>query len=174
MNHADHVALIKGGVSPSGGMWADLGAGEGAFTLALAEHLGKSGTIFAIDSSQGALDTLARRMARQFPAITLHTQQGDFRQPLPLPPLDGILMANSLHFVRQPAPVVSQLKQQLKPNGRFLIVEYNTDRGNRWVPHPFTFSSWEKMAKAAGFHATTLLGRVPSRFLGEIYAAVSW
>ena len=38
MQHADHVALLRGGVSSPGGVWADFGAGRGAFSLALAEE----------------------------------------------------------------------------------------------------------------------------------------
>ena len=44
MEHPDHVALLRPGVPP-GGAWADIGAGEGAFTLALADLLGPGGSI---------------------------------------------------------------------------------------------------------------------------------
>jgi ubiquinone/menaquinone biosynthesis C-methylase UbiE len=43
------VALIRGGVAEPGGIWADLGAGTGNFTWALAELLGLSATVHAID-----------------------------------------------------------------------------------------------------------------------------
>ena len=49
MDHADHVALIRAAVTETGGTWADIGAGEGAFTLALADLLGPGGRIVAVD-----------------------------------------------------------------------------------------------------------------------------
>jgi hypothetical protein len=55
-----------------------------------------------------------------------------------------------------------------------LMVEYNTDRGNMWVPYPFSYSTWERMSRECGFDHTELLATYPSRFLHEIYSAVSW
>ena len=49
MDHTDHVTLLRGGVSAPGGVWADLGSGTGAFTLALSDLLGLSGTIYSVD-----------------------------------------------------------------------------------------------------------------------------
>jgi ubiquinone/menaquinone biosynthesis C-methylase UbiE len=48
MNHNDHVSLIRNGVATSGGVWADFGAGTGAFTLALAEVVGPGAEIYGI------------------------------------------------------------------------------------------------------------------------------
>ena len=66
-----------------------------------------------------------------------------------------------------------RLASYLRPGGAFVVVEYDADRGNPWVPHPFSAATWERMADEAGLIDTTRLGRVPSRFLGAIYAAVS-
>jgi hypothetical protein len=52
-------------------------------------------------------------------------------------------------------------------------VEYDADRGNPWVPHPFSIGRWRELASEAGLIDTVEIGRVPSRFLGSIYAAVS-
>ena len=85
------------------------------------------------------------------------------------------MAANSLHFVardRQVA-VVAALAAHLVPGGRFVVVEYDADRGNPWVPHPFSYASWERLASAAGLTDTRRIGRVPSRFLGAIYSAES-
>src|SRR3954453_14867356 len=48
MDHADHVGLIRRGVEGAGPRWLELGAGEGAFTLALADLLGPAGSITAL------------------------------------------------------------------------------------------------------------------------------
>ena len=174
MEHHDHVALLTRGIDARGGVWADLGAGAGAFTLALAELIGATGTIYAVDRDEGALGRLTRAMQQRFPDVTLHTRVGDFDRPLQLPALDGIVMANSLHFIRNKTGTLARIRGYLKPDGRMLIVEYNSDRGNMWVPHPFAYPTWEKMSRACGFAHTELLATYPSRFMGEIYAAASW
>lgn len=174
MNHADHVSLLRPGIPGPGGIWADLGAGQGAFTLALADLLGPGATIYAVDKNGRPLRHLEHMLNRRFPQTRLHLLPADFTQPLPLPPLTGVVMANSLHFVRQKAPVLQQVKKYLQPHGRLLLVEYNTDRGNRWVPHPLSYNTWVEVAGRAGFRHTEKLGAYPSRFLGQIYAAASW
>lgn len=174
MNHADHVNLLRQGVPAAGGVWADLGAGSGAFTLALAELVGPEAVIYALDREWGALRQLAGAMQARFPNVTLHTVAADFTQPLALPPLDGVVMANSLHFVRRKEPVLRAVRDCLKPAGRLLLVEYNTDRGNVWVPHPLSYPTWKQLADQCGFAHTERLATQPSSFLGEFYAAASY
>jgi SAM-dependent methyltransferase len=174
MVHGDHVNLLRKGVPVPGGVWADLGAGNGAFTLALAELIGAGSVIFAVDKDRGALQQLSRMVQVQFPGVALHTCVGDFTRPLEMPPLDGVVMANSLHFARRKESVLQLVRGYLKPGGRLLLVEYNTDKGNMWVPHPLSFPTWQQLAVRSGFAGTELLATHPSRFLGEFFAAVSY
>jgi ubiquinone/menaquinone biosynthesis C-methylase UbiE len=173
MNHADHVALLRGGLLAPGGMWADLGSGTGAFTLALAELIGPTGCIYSVDRDRGALKTQESAMRARFPGVGVQYLAADFTQRLDLPALDGVVMANSLHFHRDKAPILGWVYSYLKPGGALVIIEYNTDRGNTWVPYPFSYPNWERLARGQGFAATRLLATRPSRFLGEIYSALS-
>lgn len=174
MDHADHVSLLGAVVEP-GGSWADLGAGTGAFTLALAELLGPGGRIVAVDRDRGALARNARAVAERFPDVEIRTLIADFSSPLELPVLDGLVAANSLHYVprQRQVEVIRALATHLRPGGRFVVVEYDADGGNPWVPYPFSQASWERLAAAAGLTETQRLGRVPSRFLGAIYSAAA-
>src|SRR5437870_12148953 len=96
MNHADHVRLLAGGVRQNeGGTWADLGAGSGAFTLALADLIGPHGVIHAIDRDRGALAELRTAFVSAVPQAELRVQVADFTRRLELSDLDGIVMANS-------------------------------------------------------------------------------
>ena len=173
MNHADHVALIRRGVEGAGLSWLELGAGEGAFTLALADVLGPSGRVLATDRDRGALATAAAAVATHFPATTLTTEVLDFTVRTPGGPFDGVLAANALHFVRDRRATLEAIRRSLGPGGRLVVVEYDADRGNPWVPHPFSFDAWRREATAAGYEEPRLIGRVPSRFLGAIYSAVA-
>jgi ubiquinone/menaquinone biosynthesis C-methylase UbiE len=173
MDHSDHVRLLQPGIDSPGGVWADLGSGRGAFTLALADLIGQDGRIFSIDRERRALEAQAQAMQSRFPSIHVEYLQADFRQTLELPPLDGVVMANSLHFQRGQEKVVSQVRRYLKPGGRLLIVEYNIERGNPAVPYPVPFTTWVKLANRQGFSRTWLLATRPSSFLKEIYSACS-
>ena len=174
MNHADLVGLLRDGVDPKGGSWADLGAGEGAFTAALAELLGPGAHITAVDRDSGSLRTLGAEMGKRFPATRLDVFVADFSRPIALTDVDGIVMANSLHFIRDKRPVLARVKSMIRPGGRLIVVEYGSDRGNPWVPHPFSFGKWVQMATEAGFERTRQIGTVPSRYLGSIYSAISY
>ena len=177
MDHADHVALLRAGLDgvAAGERWADIGAGGGAFTLALADLLGPGARVIAVDRDAGALRANARAIAARFPSVGFEALVADFDGPLELDGLDGIVAANSLHFVSSDRQVdcVRRLATLVRPGGRFLVVEYDADRGNPWVPHPFSFTTWQGLAEDAGLRETTQIGRVPSRFLGAIYSAVS-
>ncbi len=174
MNHQDHVHLLRNGVPKPGGVWADFGSGGGAFTLALAELLGPKGRIISVDNNQAALRQQAQAMHRHFPQVEVDYQAADFTTPLLLPSLDGIVMANALHFLRHKEAPLRLIRDYLKPGGRLLLVEYDTDRGNHWVPYPLAYPNWLRLAQKVGFNHTELLATRPSRFLGQIYAAASW
>jgi hypothetical protein len=55
-----------------------------------------------------------------------------------------------------------------------LLVEYNVDAGNPWVPHPLSFDTFYSLASRAGFTEPNLLAKVPSRFLKEFYSAIAY
>ena len=174
MEHADLLRLIRDGVDSIGGRWADLGAGDGAFTAALADLLGPGAHITAVDRDAGSLRRARDDMGRRFPSTALEIVVADFTRPLALTGLDGVLMANSLHFVRNKGPVLESVRGMLRPGGALVVVEYGADRGNPWVPHPFSFPTWEKLAAEAGFERTRRLETIPSRFLNTLYSAVSY
>lgn len=172
MDHSDHVRLIARGVPP-GGVWADLGSGDGAFTLALRDAAGPDVVIYSVDKDRGRLDRQRRAFDAMFPVAHVQTMAADFTRPLSLPPLDGIVMANSLHFYRDKAAVLRQVRGYLKDGGRLILVEYDVDDGNMWVPHPLSFETFRRLAPTVGFTPPTLLATQPSRFLRQMYAAVA-
>ena len=174
MDHRDHVRLLQEGVVGGGRQWADFGSGEGAFTLALADLLGPTGAIHYIARARRALEVQARALRERFPATSVTPVAADFATELELPPLDGIVMANSLHFERDKRAVLGLVRGYLRPGGRLILVEYDSDTGNRWVPYPLSFHTWSSLAAEAGFRDTRRLASNPSRFLGSIYSALSY
>ena len=174
MNHDDHVHLIESGVGRgSGGVWADFGAGSGAFTLALRDVAGPDVEIVAVDRDRRSLEELRSAMDRRFPGTRLELRVADFTADLDLPPLDGIVAANAIHFVREQQILLAHWRRYLKPAGRLVVVEYAAERGNRWVPYPVSFAALRRLAPAAGFTAPTLIASRPSWFMHGMYGAVT-
>ena len=175
MDHADAVFLIAPGVARRGGRWADLGAGSGTFTRALATLLGPTGIVHAVDRSSDVL-ALSSAASDSSGTAQIVPLQADFREPLPLPELDGVLMANSLHFVARQAQldVVNRLTGLLAEGGAFLLVEYDQRSGSPWVPHPVTSRRFSQLAEAADLGKPTEIGRRRSRYgPRDMYAAVA-
>jgi len=83
------------------------------------------------------------------------------------------VMANSLHYVRKKEAMLQRVHGYLRSGGRLLLVEYNIDRGNPWVPYPLSYDVWSALAGRNGFRETRLLEKVPSRYLREMYSAAS-
>jgi len=172
MDHIVHVNLLRPANLVPGGRWADLGAGSGAFTLALRELVGAEANIYAVDRDKARLGELERAWRMRFGELAgLHLLPADFTRPLDLSVLDGLLMANSLHFHKDKVSVLRQVSTLLKPGGRLLVVEYNVDSGNVWVPYPFSFERFQVLAAQAGFSTPRLLATHPSSFLRGFYAA---
>ena len=126
-----------------------------------------------MDRDAGALRAQASALKSGFPQTRVEFHPADFTHKLDLPPLDGLVMANALHFVRDKAPVVRLLASALRPGGRLILVEYDTARGNQWVPYPLTFAGWQSLATRCGLVGTRLLATRPSSFLGGFFSALS-
>ena len=177
MNESEAIELIRGAIPAAAGNWADLGAGEGTFTRALAALLGPGSRVWAVDRDARALASLRRRPPGG-PAAEVVTLTADFTRPLGLPglgegSLDGILLANALHFVPDPEAVLGRLVERLAPGGRLVVIEYDRRRASRWVPHPIPPARLRELAARAGLTEPVVVAQRPSAFGGDLYVAVA-
>ena len=139
--------------------WADLGAGDGTFTLALAEVLASGSVIHAMDLDGSAL----RRIPSAHKGARITTHHGDFmEEPWPFADLDGILMANSLHYVEDQLAFIRACESYMKPRRNFLIVEYDTSEVSRWVPYPVSQTRLTTLFERAGYTSVRVLCSRPS------------
>jgi ubiquinone/menaquinone biosynthesis C-methylase UbiE len=164
MTHEEILRLIRRGIEQRGGVWADFGAGTGNFTRALRDLLGPEAILYAIDRDAQALS--AHR-----DALTI---QADFTRPIELPPLDGVLMANALHWTRFQSETLQQIRDYLRPGGRLILVEYEVRWPRPYIPHPVPYVRFETLALEAGFTQAQYIGRrdSPSGNIG-MYAALA-
>lgn len=173
MDQAEIERLIAPAITPGKYVWADLGSGEGNFTLALRKLAGPEVTIYSVDSQIAKLREQEQHFAQVFPGTKIKYLEQDFTDNVVLPLLDGIMMANSLHFVRRKNQFLESLTSMLKPGGKLLIIEYDTDSGNSFVPYPVTFSRLSKLLRQHDFSDPQLIGTAPSKYQKGMYAAVA-
>jgi SAM-dependent methyltransferase len=170
MELTDAMAMLAAAdlAAPGPTTWADLGCGSGTFTRALASLLAAGSTIHAMDRDASVLRALPASLGR----IAIRTYCGDFtRQPWPFTGVDGILMANALHFVADPEAFLEACATQPGPP-RLLIVEYDTDRASRWVPYPVDRLRLARLVTAVGYRSIRTLGQRPSIYRrAALYAA---
>jgi SAM-dependent methyltransferase len=150
--------------------WADLGCGDGMFTLALAALLPAGSTIHAMDRDGAAL----RRIPSANNGVRITTHRGDFtNRNWPFADLDGILMANSLHYVDDQAAFIRACAPRMTSQRRFLIVEYDTSEASRWLPYPVSQTRLTDLFEDAGYSSITVLRSRPSVYRrASLYAAV--
>jgi SAM-dependent methyltransferase len=180
MNIADAVEMIRDAVGVSAGVWADLGAGTGTFTRALTEVLGAGSTVYAVDGDARAVRALRELASSNSGNVLVTAVHADFKRPLELPglvredaQLDGILLANALHFVPDAERVLSGLVRQLRRGGRVVVVEYDRRAASQWVPYPIPASRWPRLAESAGLTEPTITATRPSSYAGILYTGVA-
>ncbi len=124
--------------------WADLGCGSGLFSRALSHLLQPGSRIYAVDKKPVLIGPAAN--GTEIIPLTANFET----DKLPFPALDGILMANSLHYVARKEQWLARMLQQYKNYPVFLIVEYDTLLANQWVPYPIDCAGLTKLVSTAG------------------------
>lgn len=147
------------------GTWYDLGAGSGTFTRALASLLAPGSVVRAVDTDARALATLDARSGE----VTIVRVVSDFLTVPTSPAVDGVVMANALHFVRDHALLMRRLRRL---TACAIVVEYEGRGASRWVPHPLPYATLTTLAHDAGFARVTRLGTYRSAFGGHMYSAL--
>ena len=172
MDSDDAVELLKPAIPREPGVWADLGAGTGTFTRALASLL-PAGHVYAVDTNARALTELN---GRRHGSVTIIPVVADFTRTFDLPgvggaELNGLLFANSLHFVADPATALGALVARVRTGGRIVIVEYDRRAASRWVPYPIPANRLPALAKAVGLTELAIVASRASSFGGILYVA---
>jgi trans-aconitate methyltransferase len=150
-------------------VWADLGCGSGLFTEALASLLFPKSTIYAVDKSMSSFK--AKLITDD---IVIRKVESDFVNFISeLKNLDGILMANSLHFVKDKKAFLKNARETFRALPCFLIVEYDSDTPNPWVPFPLSFKTLKTLFEELEYNNINKLQEKQSLYRSsKIYSAI--
>ncbi|GGG48017.1 class I SAM-dependent methyltransferase [Epilithonimonas arachidiradicis] len=147
-------------------IWADLGCGSGIFTYALAEKLSRESKIFAVDR-------IRQKFSGRYDQAKIDFIQADFENDdLNISSLDGVLLANALHFVKDKARLIQKFEMYFEQeNGKWIIVEYDHSVPNQWEPYPIPFVQLKLLFSQFGYSKIEKIGERKSVFGGTMYSA---
>jgi SAM-dependent methyltransferase len=136
--------------------------------------------VYAVDDDTRAVRALRELSSSNSGDARVIAVKADFTRPLELPglvggrpQLDGILLANALHFVRDAERVLTRLVEHLRPGGRAIVVEYDRRGASQWVPFPIPASRWPQLAESAGLAEPMISATRPSSYSGVLYTGVA-
>ncbi|MDO6413625.1 methyltransferase domain-containing protein [Sphingomonas sp. BIUV-7] len=130
----ESMAVIgAAGVRP-GMTVADIGAGEGYYTLALSKAVGAQGKVFAEDIVPSYVSALRRRLrdARIENVELIQGAPDDAK--LPAGHFDRIFLVHMYHEISQPYGLLWRLRPALKPGGRIVIVDADRPTARHGTP----------------------------------------
>lgn len=119
-----------------GDIVADIGCGNGYYTLRVAERIAPHGHVLASDIQQGMLDQLTTRMT-EAGIRNVYPILGDFDDPY-LPPgkVDWVLLVDVYHEFSDPAIMLARIKDCLAPTGKVALLEYRAEQDPATIPFP--------------------------------------
>jgi ubiquinone/menaquinone biosynthesis C-methylase UbiE len=143
---------------------ADIGAGEGYYTVRLSRAVGKEGRVVGQDIMPAVRDGLAERVARERLA-NVSVRLGEPADPkLPANSFDRVMMVHMYHEIEQPYEFLWRLRPSLKPGGLVVIVDADRPTQNHGTPPAllrceFAATGYEQagftaMPGAGGYFAT--------------------
>jgi ubiquinone/menaquinone biosynthesis C-methylase UbiE len=124
---------------------ADLGSGEGYYTVRLADRVGKKGRVLAEDIDRDALARLGSRVeAEHLDNVWIKLGTGDDPR-LPPGSFDRIFMVHMYHEVGEPYAFLWHLRPALKPGGSAIVVEADRPTDQHGIPPKQLFCEFDRL-----------------------------
>ena len=125
MSRLREVMLLKPGMAV-----ADVGAGRGELTLALARDVGSSGRVFSSDIDSERLAALRAAVAKENLGNVAIVEAKSRETGLPAACCDAIVLRRVYHHLTKPAEIIAGLLQALRPGGLLVVID---------LPPPFAW-----------------------------------
>ncbi|CAN5471919.1 methyltransferase domain-containing protein [soil metagenome] len=132
LNEADDI-MDRAGIR-KGMTVADIGAGEGYYTVRLARRVGASGRVLAEDIMPEVIDALVRRITREdWKNVSVKLGTPDDPK-LPANSFDRVLMVHMYHEISEPYAFLWHLSPALKKDGEIIVVDADRPTGQHGTP----------------------------------------
>lgn len=119
---------------------ADIGAGEGYYTVRLSQRVGTKGRVLAQDINRGALDRLAERVVRERLLDNVTINEGGYDDPrLPPGSFDRIFMVHMYHEVGEPYAFLWRMRPALAKSGQVIVVDRDLPTNQHGIPPKLLF-----------------------------------
>lgn len=126
---------------------ADIGAGEGYYTVRLAERVGAKGRVLAEDIDPGAIQRLGQRVERdRLDNVSIKTGTPDDPR-LPDNSFDRIFLVHMYHEVGEPYAFLWRLRPALRAGGQVIVVDADRPTDQHGMPPELLFCEFQ----AVGF-----------------------
>jgi ubiquinone/menaquinone biosynthesis C-methylase UbiE len=113
----------------AGTVAADIGAGDGKYTFAAVERVGKAGKVFATEIDPKKLGELRDEVARRKLGNVVVAESKEADTNLPTACCDAIFLRRVYHHLTKPAEFDANLVRSLKPGGRLAIIDFPARAG---------------------------------------------
>lgn len=144
------IAAIKSGMTV-----ADIGAGEGYYTVRLAERVGSKGRVLAQDIDTGAIQRLGQRVERErLDNVSIKTGAADDPR-LPANSFDRVFLVHMYHEVTEPYAFLWRLRPALREGGQVIVVDVDRPTDRHGIPPSLLFCEFQ----AVGFRLVEFVRR---------------
>lgn len=145
---------------------ADIGAGEGYYTVRLGQRVGRKGRVLAQDIDRGAIRRLADRVARErLDNVSIKLGAPDDPK-LPAGSFDRIFMVHMYHEIAEPYAFLWRLRPALRAGGEVIVVDADRPSTQHGTPPKLLFCEFESVGyKLAEFTEQPELGSYYASFV---------
>lgn len=154
----------------------DMGCGNGYFTLPMAEQVGPTGKVLAVDIQPEMLQMLSRRVV-EAGLENVDVILGSVVDPkLPEGEIDLLLMVDVYHEFSHPEQMLAAIRRSLKPDGVVALVEYRAEdpRIPIYPEHKMTKKQILKEYRANGFRLVRQYDGLPIQHLMFLGVDPKW
>jgi putative heme-binding domain-containing protein len=159
--HTDE--LLTALAVPEGARVADVGAGTGFFTWRLAERVGPSGRVTAVDIQQQMLDLASQQVKRRGLSNVDYVLASEMDPHLPAASYDLVFIGFAYHEFSAPEEMMRAIRRALKPDGRVFVLEYAKE--NPTAPaapqHKMAFRELRSEIEPVGFRLIRIFDFLP-------------
>jgi SAM-dependent methyltransferase len=145
---------------------ADIGAGEGYYTIRLGDRVGRKGRVLAQDINRGALDRLGERVTRE-QLDNVAIKEGAVDDPrLPQNSFDRIFMVHMYHEIGEPYAFLWRMRPALAKGGEVIVVDRDRPTDQHGIPPKLLFCEFAAVGyRLTGFSEELKLGGYIARFV---------